>query len=539
MATGKRKRRPTRTPKPSAQKSRFCQPSFLDRSTVGQKLLFGDSDDSEGQSEVSNPLHSDPPDSDEEYDINADLANQVVDDEEYEVDEEEKTANRSVVDALGLENLSICGNQSLLRNARASVKMSKHKKNNKKGASNAKETEEAVMFSPLLLDKTASRIETKLQKENVESAKADEQQSAAKRKKAKTKAKKRSAKAKAKTKAKSTWVRITKSNAVFKRHHKFGTLLVKPAECGSGCPLFRSTWKEQPSVTKLMPLWESEEFTKEENVDNALREFEFHADLYRKRCREYGVSACPVVSILACVRLKHSGYSEWESRDKPKRPYLAFVMPQLHCNLAQFARKYRKLTEAEGMRLLRTGLRFLGMLRETKMVHCDIKPENIFLAVSSEDEEAEDEQVHIDRFVFGDFGCAGITTEEFPYGSLTGTVTMWDLEALGKKHGDEDGFDAQNDLYGVLGSLLDGMYGSSIMEELLEDEDSNGEDTEWSEYTDLIRTSRKRMMHKGFMQRELKELKIKDVLLKTALLQVGKKRSQRMKLEKMMELTGV
>merc|ERR1712087_541080 len=225
-----------------------------------------------------------------------------------------------------------------------------------------------------------------------------------------------------------------------------------------------------------------------------------------------------------------------ESSGRPKRPYLAFVMPQLHCNLAQFARKYRKLSEAEGVRLLKTGLRFLAMLLTVKMVHCDIKPENIFLAVSSEDEEVEEEQVHIDRFVFGDFGCAGVTAEEFPYGSLTGTVTMWDLEALGAKHGDEDGFDARNDLYGTLGSLLDGMYGGSIMEELLEDEDSNWEDTEWAEYTDLIRTARQRVMHKGFMQRELKELKIKDPLLKAVLLQVGKKRSQRMKLVHMMEL---
>merc|ERR1711971_144470 len=356
--------------------------------------------------------HSDPPESsDEEYDINADLANQVVDDEEYDVEQEEKVVrkdltrsmNRSVQDALeqsvlGLENLSICGNQSLLRNARASVKMNKNKKKKKTNSnSKGRESEEDVMFSPLNLDKTTSRIETKLhlQTEVEVEKKADEQQTEAKIAK--------SAKS-AKNAKKSTVVRITKSNAVFKRHHTFGTLLVKPAECGSGCPLFRSTWKEQPSVTKLMPLWESEEFTKEENVDNALREFEFHADIYRKSCREYGTDLCPVVSIFACVRLKHSGYSEWESRDKPKRPYLAFVMPQLHCNLAQFARKYRKLNEAEGVRLLKTGLRFLKMLDTVKMVHCDIKPENIFLAVSSEDEEVEaeeEEQVHIDKFVFG------------------------------------------------------------------------------------------------------------------------------------------
>merc|ERR1711933_151879 len=49
---------------------------------------------------------------------------------------------------------------------------------------------------------------------------------------------------------KKTTVRITKSKRVFIKNHAFGQLLVKPLECGSGCPLFCSTWKEEPSVTK-------------------------------------------------------------------------------------------------------------------------------------------------------------------------------------------------------------------------------------------------------------------------------------------------
>ncbi len=78
----------------------------------------------------------------------------------------------------------------------------------------------------------------------------------------------------------------------------------------------------------------------------------------------------------------------------------------------------------------------LCLSRTTQMVHCDIKPENIFLDVTKQDEEPT-----IRAFVFGDFGCAAKTTEEFPYGSLTGTVTMWDLAALGSKYGKENGFE--------------------------------------------------------------------------------------------------
>ena len=98
---------------------------------------------------------------------------------------------------------------------------------------------------------------------------------------------------------------------------------------------------------------------------------------------------------------------------------------------------------------------------------------------------------------------------------------------------------AQNDLYGVLGCLLHGIYGGSMLEKLLGDEDANWEETEWEKYTELIRIARRRMLSKDFMQREIKELKIKDPLLKTVLLEVGKKRSQRMPLAEMMKLATV
>merc|ERR1719229_1082900 len=209
-------------------------------------------------------------------------------------------------------------------------------------------------------------------------------------------------------------------------------------------------------------------------------------------------------------------------------------MPQLHCNLTQFVQKYRKLTEEEGRRLLVSGVRFLCLLQETNMVHCDIKPENIFLDVAMDGVDQL-----IKAFVFGDFGCAAKTTEEFPYGSLTGTVTMWDLEALGSRYGKEDGFDAKNDLYGVIGSLLDGMYGGSIMEELLEEEDETWEETEWNEYTNLVRKCRKRMTNEKFMEDELNDMKCEDAVLRTVLKQIGKKRKQRMDLKQIMLLVGI
>ena len=487
----KRKRRPTRTPKPFTPQSavkRLCSPSpFLDRSFQRKKLYFGghtspnDSDDesqessSESEYFPDESLFFDPDDEDEEY-HDYDCCGTIENIEEEKQEFENKNApkrGRTIELINDIENLSIQSNQnnsSLLRNARTSIKT---------GSKSP-----SISTPQLFKDINAPKIKKKLSDKKPSDKKQRDEPP----------------KPKTKTKPKVTQIRITKSHRVFNKFHKFDRLLVKPLECGSGCPLYFSFWKEQPTVTKLMPLFENEEFTKEENVDNALREFEFHADIYRKGVKLYGLDETPTCPIYACVNLKHDG--ECTHRDELSKPYLAFVMPQFHCNLAQFVNKYRKLNNQEANKLLITGLRFLKLLNENQMVHSDIKPENIFLDVRMN--KNKHVQVKISHFVFADFGCAALKTEEFPFGNLTGTITMWDLVALGKKYGDEDGFELsykhllififvligalcilyiseRNDLYGLLGSLLDGVYGGCIMEELLEEADED-----WKEQNEVI-----------------------------------------------------
>eukprot|EP01084_Bolivina_argentea_P106082 189946_1 len=478
----KRKRRPTRTPKPiTPGKSRLCSPSpFLDRSSFKRKkLLFNHAkprSSSNSNSEASEYTDSDPNDS--EYDINQDLTTQydALDEEESKETKPFASDHQLVHD---IENLSITSNQStLLRNARSSVKTNKVQTPN--------------LFDHKRLSKIKKKKTTTKEKEKVKE-----------------------------TTHKHTTVRITKSNRVFTKCHAFGDVLVAPLECGSGCPLYRSTWKSMSTVTKLMPCFENEEFSKEENVDNALREYELHVDMYRRGVKHYGVDECPVVSILGCVTLK-----------RRNKQYLAFVMPALHCNLTQFVSKYRKLNDSEAHMLLRCGLRFLENLKEAQMVHNDIKPENVFVDVVF---DANDE-AKIKKFVFGDFGCAALKTEEFPFGSLTGTVTMWDLEALGPKHGKEDGFSDENDLYGMIGCVLVGVYGGDMLEELLEEENENWEETEWDQYTDLVRLCRAKMSDRQFMQQEWKYMKCDDKMLEIVLMQIAEPRKKRMTLEEIIEL---
>ena len=306
MSQPRRKRRPTRTPKPSGQKSRLCSPSpFLDRSFHRKKLLFAASKNDDDESvessgaERSESLEYDPPSdkgTDSEYDIAEDLNelqhDEEDDDDEYEYhsNDEQKSSKRSHSNSSDclvsdMENMQIGGgsNPKLARNARVSVKMHKTK------------PLECVQ-TPQLFVKQHTKIKKRTQKEVIpESNKLNKS----------TKPSKSSKPSAVKEAHKKTVIRITRSTKVFTKSHVFGTLLVKPAECGSGCPLYRSSWRGQESVTKLMPLWENAEFTKEENVDNALREFEFHADVYRKGCKAYGVKDCPVVSIMACVKLRH------------------------------------------------------------------------------------------------------------------------------------------------------------------------------------------------------------------------------------------
>eukprot|EP01084_Bolivina_argentea_P138376 243622_1 len=506
----KRKRRPTRTPKPSIPssgvKSRLCSPSpYLDRSFQRKKLLFNqpqyDSSENEDETEES-------PSFDFTYDID-DLNTstntmEIMYPDEYKNDKHISQEIKSMQKTRGstsellhdISNLSLSANNSLnnsflLRNARASIKMNKK-------------------YEPDT-PKICGNLESKIKKKKsikTSSKSSDEISDNVN-----------------KQKTKQTTVRITKSHRVFKRYHKFGKLLVAPLECGSGCPLYCSSWKNGiPSVTKLMPMFENEEFSKEENVDNALREYELHVETYRKGCKLYGMDKCPVVGIYACVDLKHFD----------NKKYLAYVMPAMHCNLAQFASKYRKLNINESYQLLKCGLRFLRICHETHIIHNDIKPENIFVDCGFD----KYGNVFINKFVFGDFGCAATTLEEFPFGSLTGTITMWDLEALGEKHGDEDGFHEENDLYGFIGCLLDGVYGGTIMEELLEEVNKNWEDTEWDAYTDLIRICRRKMTSVKFMEQELNHIKCNDPILRTVLKELGKPRDERMNLQQIILLVG-
>ena len=101
-----------------------------------------------------------------------------------------------------------------------------------------------------------------------------------------------------------------------------------------------------------------------------------------------------------------------------------------------------------------------------------------------------------------------------------------------------DIYSANNDLYGVIGSLFDGIYGGSIMEELLEEENEEWEDTDWPEYTQLIRTCRAQVMEDGFMENELEELGVTDPVLQTALIQVGRRRKHRVTLDELVDLVG-
>lgn len=517
----KRKRRPTRTPKPCSQQSnaplsRLCSPSpYLDRSFQRKKLYFGQSNENDQEEQEASSsseylpdesLYFDPEDNDDDDDFH-DYSHCNV-----QADASKRGRTQDLIDEI--ENLSIRSNA--------------HSSDSKQRASTRISTSSSLQTPDLFHSKPTRKLRKK--------AKAGNQEEKTKESEQQTKAQALVSDEQRKRNApKTTTVRITKSIKVFNKCHEFGALLVKPSECGSGCPLYCSSYKQEATVTKLMPLFENAEFSKEDNVENALREFEFHADIYRKGVKLYGVEESPTVAIYACVSLKHDG--ECTKLERTPKAYLAFVMPQLHCNLAQFGRQYRRLNEEEARLLLKTGLRFLDLLRAANMVHSDIKPENIFLDVVKD--KRTKCGVKIRKFVFADFGCAAVTTEEFPYGNLTGTITMWDLDALGKKYGDENGFDAQNDLYGFLGSLFDGVYGGSIIEELLEEIDEEWEEADWADYTGLVRRCRRRIMTRGFMEERLNAMKCKDAILKTVLLQLEKPRKQRMTLKQLLLMVDI
>ena len=184
-------------------------------------------------------------------------------------------------------------------------------------------------------------------------------------------------------------------------------------------------------VTKLMPLYKTNEFTKEENDLNALREFEIHEELYRNSCKIYGKFSSIICPIWSCVRIKHN-----------EREYLAIVMPRYKCNLKEFIGLHGELRHNEAILLLKTGIKFLLLCKEYNIIHNDIKCENIFVNYVTKyiiKNGKKEVRYMVKEFVFGDFGCSVYSDEEFPFGALTGTLYMWDIESLGYRHGKENG----------------------------------------------------------------------------------------------------
>lgn len=95
---------------------------------------------------------------------------------------------------------------------------------------------------------------------------------------------------------------------------------------------------------------------------------------------------------------------------------------------------------------------------------------------------------------FGDFGTVAPLDKEYPYGDMTGTLTVWDITALGKVHGEENGFDIENDIFGLVSIVLDALVGYPVIERMLDAMDPNWE-TEPSDqkFTDLVRACRLQM----------------------------------------------
>jgi len=137
-----------------------------------------------------------------------------------------------------------------------------------------------------------------------------------------------------------------------------------------------------------------------------------------------------------------------------------------------------------------------------KFIHNDIKSENIFLEFrqinnndnndnnkekNTNNNNNNNKEIEIINIVYGDFGCSVSIDEEFPFANLTGTLIMWDLEAIGNKHGDENGFSKENDIFGMIGSLCEGVFGELLIEKALNMKYQNWEEFEWLEYTNCVR----------------------------------------------------
>ncbi|ETO21145.1 hypothetical protein RFI_16059, partial [Reticulomyxa filosa] len=195
-----------------------------------------------------------------------------------------------------------------------------------------------------------------------------------------------------------------------------------------------------------------------------------------------------------------------------------------------FYQWHRRLSTEEGMELLACGLRLMRLLRNEGVTHNDIKPENIFVHLAEWTQscanDRRDRDVTIGKFVFADFGCAAFIDKEFPFGNICGTLTLWDPESLGCKYGQEHGFSYENDFFGILGSLCDGVLGYSIIERLLEKEDPGYDDRGWEQYTQLIRKCRKQIT-KQLLVTKLKEVGCDDELLLHFILQLTVPRENR------------
>ena len=252
--------------------------------------------------------------------------------------------------------------------------------------------------------------------------------------------------------------------------------------------------------------------------------------------------------------------SESENENGNQNRFLAIVMPKYFCSLADFVRDNGALNVNETFLFLDYSIRFLNILHNNvQLIHNDIKPENVFVEIdnsrvsgimNNNTNNNNGNNIRMNKFVFADFGCSVGIDEEFPFGGLTGTLTLWDLESLGNKHGKENGFSIENDLYGVLGCIFDGIIGRSIIEEMMDEYEDDWNSLSWKDFSDLVRICRRKIdsklltkefnnvIYKRWNKCQNKDLfeSNKEKLITLLVMDLGKPRQQRLNLQQIEQL---